>query len=112
MQIATKRGYWRHAQSTPHEFLPANGIGGRDDLVAKHPTIALSGTFLDALGQTHTVDERIDVAEFWGRLENANERWVESADRKVVRELEKIRKELEAMRRHLGRGNGQGRRAA
>jgi hypothetical protein len=55
---------------------------------------------------------RINVAEFWGRLENANERWVESADRKVVRELEKIRRELEAMRRHLGRGGGQGRRAA
>jgi hypothetical protein len=95
-----------------HEFLPAHGIGGMDDLVAKHPTIALEGKIRDAFGQTHVVDERIDVAEFWGRLENANERWVENADRKVVRELEKIRKELEAMRRHLGRGGGQGRRAA
>jgi hypothetical protein len=83
-----------------------------DDLVAKHPTIALEGKIRDAFGQTHVVDERIDVAEFWGRLENANERWVESADRKVVRELEKIRKELEAIQRHLRRDGGQGRRAA
>lgn len=100
------------APGQEHEFLPANGIGGMDDLVAKHPTISLAGKIRDALGQTHTVDERIDVAEFWGRLEQANERWVESADRKVVRELEKIRRELEAMRRHLGRGGGQGRQAA
>jgi hypothetical protein len=100
------------APGEDHEFLPAHGIGGMDDLVAKHPTIALAGKIRDAFGQTHVVDERIDVAEFWGRLENANERWVESADRKVVRELEKIRRELEAMRRHLGRGGGQGRRAA
>ena len=83
-----------------------------DDLVAKHPTIALAGKIRDALGQTHTVDERIDVAEFWDRLENANERWVESADRRVVRELERIRKELEAIQRHLRRDGGQGRRAA
>jgi hypothetical protein len=100
------------APGEDHEFLPADGIGSMDDLVAKHPTIALAGKIRDALGQTHTVAERIDVAEFWGRLENAYERWVESADRKVVRELEKIRRELEAMRRHLGRGDGQGRRAA
>ena len=52
------------------------------------------------------------MAEFWGRLENANERWVESADQRVVRELEKIRKELEAIQRHLRRDGGQGRRAA
>jgi hypothetical protein len=100
------------APGDDHEFLPGNGIGGMDDLVAKHPTIALEGEIRDAFGQTHFVDERINVAEFWGRLENANERWVENADRKVVRELEKICRELEAMRRHLGRGGDQGRRAA
>lgn len=100
------------APGEDHEFLPAHGIGGMDDLVAKHPTIALEGKIRDAFDQTHVVDERIDVAEFWGRLERANERWVESADGKVVRELEKIRRELEAMRRHLGRGGVQGRRAA
>ena len=100
------------APGEDHEFLPAHGIGGMDDLVAKHPTIALEGKIRDAFGQTHVVDERIDVAEFWGRLENANERWVESADQRVVRELEKIRKELEAIQRHLRRDGGQGRRAA
>jgi hypothetical protein len=100
------------APGEDHEFLPGNEIRSMDDLVAKHPTIALEGKIRDAFGQTHVVDERIDVAEFWGRLENANERWVESADRKVVRELEKIRKELEAIQRHLRRDGGQGRRAA
>jgi hypothetical protein len=100
------------APGEDHEFLPGNEIRSMDDLVAKHPRIALEGKIRDAFGQTHVVDERIDVAEFWGHLENANERWVESADRKVVRELEKIRKELEAIQRHLRRDGGQGRRAA
>ena len=65
-----------------------------DALVTKHPTIALSGTLRDALGQKHTVTERIDVAEAWSRLRDANVRWEESADRRVVRKLEKIRQEL------------------
>jgi hypothetical protein len=90
------------APGEDHEFLPGDGIGGMDGLVAKHPTIALAGTIRDALGQTHAVDERIDVAEAWGRLENALHRWEEPPDRKVVRELEKIRKELDGIKRQLG----------
>jgi hypothetical protein len=89
------------APGEDHEFLPTQGIGSMDELVAKHPTIALTGTVRDALNQTHEVNERIDVAEAWARVESAHVRWEEGSDRKVVRELEKIRKEL-------GRGLGRG----
>ena len=82
------------APGQKHEFLPGSGIGSMDALVTKHPTIALSGTLRDALGQKHTVAERIDVAPAWARLREANVRWEESTDRRVVRELEKIRQEL------------------
>jgi hypothetical protein len=47
------------------------------------------------------VEERIDIAEAWGRAESVLHRWEESSDRKIVRELEKIRKALE---RGLDRG--------
>jgi hypothetical protein len=63
------------APGEDHEFLPAQGIGSMDELVAKHPTIALTGTIRDALNQTHSVDERIDLAEAWVRLESAQVRW-------------------------------------
>ena len=86
------------APGEKHEFLPADGIGSMDALVAKHPTIALSGTLRDALGQTHTVAERINVAAAWARLKSAQHRWEESAERRVVRELEKIREELRRRR--------------
>jgi hypothetical protein len=86
------------APGEKHEFLPTRGIGSMDDLVAKHPTIALSGTLRDALGQVHTVAERIDAAEAWSRLQGALHRWEETPERKVVRELEKIREELKRRR--------------
>jgi hypothetical protein len=86
-----------------HEFLPGDGIRSMDALVAKHPTIALSGTVRDARGQTHNVDERIDVAEAWRRLEAALHRWEESSDRKIVRELEKIHRELARIQRPVAR---------
>ncbi len=40
------------ASGEQHEFLPGQEISSMDDLVRKHPAIALSGTMKDALGVT------------------------------------------------------------
>jgi hypothetical protein len=83
------------ATGEEHEFLPPREVNSMDGFAARHPTISLAGTIHDALGQAHEVDERIDIAEAWGRVESALHRWEESPATKVAREFEKTRKQLE-----------------
>jgi hypothetical protein len=84
-----------------HEFLPPQAVNSLDDLAAQHPVITLRGSHLDALGQSHAVDERMDVAELAVRLKTVLHRWEETPERKMVRELEKSRTELGKITRHL-----------
>ncbi len=57
------------APGEQHEFVPEpdgpNGLMSLDALTAKYSTYRLHGTYKDALGTPHTVDESLDIREFW-----------------------------------------------
>ncbi len=53
------------------------------------------GTIHDVYGHEHRVDDAVRVGEWWKVVSEASQRYQESADKKAVRELEKIRKALE-----------------
>ena len=101
-----ERRRWRPHVIAPgerHEFLPPTDIGDMTGLVARHPSVSLEGRIQDALGQHHDVEERIDLAAWWDRLGEAVHRWQEDPANRLVREVEKTRKELEGIRRQLPR---------
>jgi hypothetical protein len=55
------------------------------------------------LGQRQEVDDRIDLAEWWARLGKAVHRWQEEPADRLIREIEKSRKELGDVTRQLSR---------
>jgi hypothetical protein len=67
------------------------------------PTVTVRGNVRDALDQRHEVEEQIDIAEWWERLGEATHRWEENPVNRLIGELEKIRAELDGIRRQLPR---------
>jgi hypothetical protein len=89
------------APGEEHEFLPPQDVDGMNELVSRHPTIGLRGTFRDAFDHEQIVAERIDIAEAWESLAAARRRFQEDPATRVVRELEKARKAVETIGREL-----------
>jgi len=75
-------------------FMPsASGEGSLElETLASDGVIArVIGTIHDVYGHEHRVDDAVRVGEWWKVVSEASQRYQESADKKAVRELEKIR---------------------
>jgi hypothetical protein len=57
-------------------------------------SVAINGQCLDALGERHPIQERIDIREFWAHIKEAQVVLEESDSSKIAKALEKIEKHL------------------
>jgi hypothetical protein len=94
--VREEREFQAHviAQGEQHEFLPPDPVNSMDELVSRHPTVALVGGFRTAFDEEEVVRERIDIAEVWRSLKGARRRWRDDPAEVTVRRLEEMRKEL------------------
>ena len=101
---ATERRDWQ-PQLLPagdrHEFIPPDGVNSLDGLAAAYPTITLTGGARDTIGRTHSVDEMMDVTAMQAGLREALHRFERPADERLVKEAEKIVKQLDAIDKAL-----------
>ncbi len=71
-----------------------------DELTGAYSHIHLAATYRDALGDTHQVDETIEIRDWWQTLQEAHVRLVREPAEESVKELGKMRKALDT--RSLG----------
>jgi hypothetical protein len=96
------------APGEEHQFLPPEGVSNITGLVGRFPIIRLEGQVSDVFGEEHTVDERIDLVEWWSNLEHAGRRFEEEPVARLVHELKEIKKELAAIRARCRNRQGKG----
>jgi len=81
-----------------HEFIPdpdgPNGLMDLDALTAKYSTYRLRGTYKDALGTAHTVDESFDIREFWETTKAVEHLMPEDHVRDIAKALKKLADEV------------------
>jgi hypothetical protein len=74
-----------------------------EDVIADHPHLHLDARYLDALGEEHHVDERLDIREWWTTVVAAGQSVGHDWPKETRDELEKIRKELEKVTRSISK---------
>lgn len=84
-----------------HEFLPPENVGSLDTLADAYPNVALRGHARDTLGRSHEVHATLDVTAAREGLRETRHRFQRPAGDRVVKELEKIAKQLDDIERHL-----------
>jgi len=86
-----------------HQYLTPRNQGGElmrmDDLSDVAPTVVLSGTMADALGNDHHFDTSIELRAVWDITKESHRRLPPDHAKQVADELEKIRRTLETIGR-------------
>lgn len=87
------------APGEQHEFVPApdeepNDLLGLDALTAKYSAYRLRGTYKDALGANHAIDESLDLRDFWETTKAAQHLQPDDHVRDIARSLKRMADEL------------------
>jgi hypothetical protein len=70
-----------------------------DDLTTHYTHVRLQAEYRDALGESQSVDERIEIREWWAALKAAHHLLPKDWTEEQTREIEKIRREVEKLTR-------------
>lgn len=81
-----------------HRFLAPERTAHMPDLISKWDRIVLKGACKDALGDTHPVEQTINLKEYWELNADAMHLIDTDHHKKAADELEKIRSVLERMK--------------
>jgi hypothetical protein len=89
-----------------HQFVPPEGVSDIETLVGRYPVIRLAGEFTDVVGESHQVDDSMDIAEWWSNLARAKRRFEVEPLAQIAKELKGIKTELAIQTDIPNRRNG------
>lgn len=90
-----------HEFFVPHPDKPGQVIYHIGELIKHFSHIKLVATYRDALGDSHSIDEAVEIRDWWHVIEEAHVRLHHDPAEETVKELEKLRKPLESLARDL-----------
>jgi hypothetical protein len=73
------------------------------DLISKYERIVLRATYKDALGDRHQSEQTLDIKTYWELNVAATHLLHDDYEKKAAEELEKIRREIEGIKRLMPR---------
>jgi hypothetical protein len=79
-------------------FLAPDNTTGMSAMIERFGTIALTGSYEDAMGDEHAASGLVDVKELWDLNVQATHLLDTDYEKKMADELERIRREVEQLR--------------